>query len=124
MVIDSLQEVSGSVANTVDMWPLAIAKIALFALVLIALPLLAIWVTRKHNGQMELRGLALPKGSVRSMLALMIVGSYLIVLVLGSGTAALENHYTEILGALSGIAGAVVGFYFGSRGSGKSPDTK
>ena len=33
------------------------------------------------------------------MLALMIVGSYLIVLVLGSGTPALDEHYTEVLAA-------------------------
>lgn len=96
---------------------LLIALGALFILVLVGLPLITLCVM-KNRQDVALRGLALPKGSVRSMLALMILGSYMIVIVLGSGTPKIANHFTEILSAQSGIAGAVVGFYFGSRGSG------
>ena len=51
------------------------------------------------------------------MLALMIIGSYLVFLSFGSASGSMEEHFNEILGALSGIAGAVVGFYFGSKGA-------
>ncbi len=97
----------------------------LFVVVLIILPMLAIWITNGQNGSdIPLKGLALPQGSVRSMLALLIIGSFMIVAVIGGGVSALEDNFDEVLSALTGIAGAVVGFYFGSRGSRGSSEEK
>ena len=104
-----------------NFWILLVALGILFGVVLIGLPILATCVANRQNGSdIPLKGLALPKGSVRSMLALLIIGSFMIVAVIGGGISALEDNFNEVLSALTGIAGAVVGFYFGSRGSGGS----
>ena len=63
-----------------------------------------------------MKGLALPQGSVRSMLALIVVGSFVVFLVFGQST----EKFTEVVAALTGIAGTIIGFYFGSGGSGAS----
>ena len=98
--------------------PLLTAEAILLSLVLIALPLYAIW-KGKADG-VELKGLALPQGSVRSMLALTIVGSFVVFLIFGGAALPNGSRFTEIVAALTGIAGTVVGFYFGSGGSGSS----
>ena len=93
--------------------------VALFAVVLLVLPILALCIARKKPDKVTLKGLGLPEGSVRSMLALLIVGTYMIVALLGAaykGEAELAN-LGEVLSALAGVAGAVIGFYFGTRGS-------
>ena len=100
--------------------PLILAESILLVIVLIALPIYAICRAREHKN-VELKGLALPQGSVRSMLALTIVGSFVVFLVFGGIFASKDGNFTEIVAALTGIAGTVVGFYFGSGGSGKSP---
>lgn len=51
--------------------------------------------------------LGLPRGSVRAILAIMIVGSTVIGFTIG----------TAVDQALVGIAGAVVGYYFAARGA-------
>ena len=95
------------------------AGIGLFVLVLCVLPALAVYIFRKKPEKLRLKGLGLPEGSVRSMLALLIVGSYMIVALIGAGYKGTEElkHLGEVLSALAGVAGAVIGFYFGSRGS-------
>ena len=93
--------------------PLIVAEGILLLLVFVGLPLLSIWTTRNRI-ELPLKGLGLPQGSVRSMLALTVVGSFVIFLVFG-GTA---DHFTEIVAALTGVAGTIIGFYFGSGGSG------
>ena len=82
---------------------------------LVLLPLIVLWKTQNSK---KAKGLALPAGSVRSIVALTIVGSYMIVLVIGGGVPDLKAHFAEIVSALTWITGAVVGFYFGSGGSG------
>ena len=99
--------------------PLLIAEGVLLLLVLIALPIYAIWKA-KASTDVVLKGLALPQGSVRSMLALIVVGSFVIFLVFGGAALPTASRFTEIVAALTGIAGTVVGFYFGSGGSGTS----
>ena len=64
---------AGSTAMEIsDIWPLLIAEGGLLLLVLIALPIYAIWKA-KTSTNVVLKGLALPQGSVRSMLALTVV---------------------------------------------------
>ena len=98
-------------------WVLVVAESILLLITLVALPAYA--GCRARTKDLELRGLALPPGSVRSMLALTVVGSFVVFLIFG-GFALPENaRFTEIVAALTGIAGTIIGFYFGSGGSGK-----
>ena len=60
-----------------------------------------------------LKGLNLPKGSVRSMLALMVVGAFVIFLVLGHNVEKFDN----VISAFGTLTGAVIGFYFAHRGA-------
>ena len=108
-----------------ELIPLLVAESALLILVLIVLPICALCLAKKsesNGGMQNLKGLALPQGSVRSMLALMIVGSFVIFLVFGGHMATDKGKFSEIVAALTGIAGTVVGFYFGSGGSGKKSE--
>ena len=107
----------------------AVALVILLVLVLLVLPLVALkkWNdtsassggTPPTNGRPPLKGLSLPEGSVRSMLALLIVGSLLLTICLG--TESLGFAYDEAVSILGTLAGSVLGFYFGSRGSQASP---
>ena len=92
-------------------WPLFWAELALLAVVLLVLPALSLSIGR--TSPKELRGLGLPRGSVRSMLALVIVGSTVNFLLFGDALAG--SHFTEMLTALSTLSAAVIGFYFGGR---------
>ena len=107
---DTAQAAEGAAGNAA---PLMWAGSFLFAIVLIGLPLLAIWVGQKDK--MPLKGLGLPAGSVRSMLALMTVGAFVVVATFGQ--SALGSEYERVLTTLATLAGPVLGFYFGSRGA-------
>ncbi len=105
---------------TGDFLPLLFAESILLIITLVALPAYASWKARTHS-DVPLKGLALPQGSVRSMLALTIVGSFVVFLVFGARALPEgSTRFTEILAALTGIAGTVVGFYFGGNGSGRN----
>jgi len=106
-----------------DMHALLIAEGTLLFIVILLLPFCAVfWAKRADKSGIELKGLALPKGSVRSMLALVVVGSLVIFLVFGAAAMPekMESRFTEIVAALTGIAGTIIGFYFGSGGSGSA----
>ena len=64
---------------------------------------------------MKLRGLHLPNGSIRAMLAIAIVGSFLIYLADGGSNK-------EILVAFGTLSGAVTGFYFSGRSATLKPE--
>lgn len=104
-----------------DIWPLVIAESILLFITLVVLPLYAAYKTHVRQ-DLPLKGLALPQGSVRSMLALTVVGSFVVFLMFGGVSLPSGTRFTEIVAALTGIAGTIVGFYFGSGGSGKSAD--
>lgn len=89
----------------------------LFFIVLVVLPVIAACISCKKSADLKLKGLGLPEGSVRSMLALLIVGAYMAVALIGAGYKGQGElrHLGEVLSALAGVAGAVIGFYFGSR---------
>ena len=106
-----------------DIWPLVIAEGILLFITLVVLPLYAAWKAQARQ-DLPLKGLALPQGSVRSMLALTVVGSFVVFLVFGGVSVPPGTRFTEIVAALTGIAGTIVGFYFGSGGSGTTPDRK
>ena len=100
-----------------NIWPLLIAESVLLLIVLVALPVYAAF-KGNDEGDLSLKGLALPQGSVRSMLAITVVGSFVVFLVFGGIAFPENNHFTEIVAALTGVAGTIIGFYFGSKGSG------
>ena len=97
-----------------DCWsqPLVWAEIAYIAIVLLA----GFLCTRfRSNGaeSTKLKGMNLPEGTIRSMLALLIVGAFVIFLVLGSALA----NFDKVVSAFGTLAGAVLGFYFAHRGA-------
>lgn len=55
--------------------------------------------------------LGLPKGSVRALLAVLIVGGFIVFLLLGSNIVVFD----KILSAFATLTGSVIGFYFGHR---------
>ena len=74
----------------------------------------------KKNDSIDLpplKGLNLPEGSVRAMIAIAIIGSFLIILSIGPLVFKNSDHFNTILAAFGSLSGAVLGFYFGSRGS-------
>ena len=96
--------------------PLVMAEIFYIGLVLIGGMFISL---RKREKSAPLKGLNLPEGSVRSMLALIIVGTFVIFLVLGDDVA----HFQKIVSAFSTLTGAVLGFYFGNRATTTQPNT-
>ena len=87
-----------------------------------------------------LRAFNLPRGSIRGMLALLAVGSFVIVLTLGGetnettttnqdGSTTTVTHrvigpFEQVVTAFGTLTGAIIGFYFGGRSSGSNPDTR
>lgn len=63
--------------------------------------------------------LAIPKGSVRSMMGLLIVGEFVNFLLFGWKTFGTQDSATfnAVLAAFATLSGAVTGFYFGARSS-------
>ncbi len=71
-----------------------------------------------------LKGLLIPRGSVRAMLAFLIAGAFIIFVFMGEN-ALNDEHFESVLTAFGTLTGAVTGFYFGTRGSepdGEGPD--
>ena len=61
-----------------------------------------------------LKGLNLPHGSVRSMLALLVVG--FLVVTIAFGRNMFDDDFFRAVSILATLAAAVIGYYFGSRG--------
>ena len=92
---------------------LLVVELVLVVLVILILPLCSWYFDRKSTEETELRGLGLRRGSVRSMLALLVVGSTVNFLLFGA--KATTTNFSEIMAALSTLSGSVIGFYFGGR---------
>ena len=99
--------------------------VAISILVLGGLPLMAHCAGKD---QKERRGLGLPRGSIRGMLALWMVGSYLLFLVFAPALAATagfdEGVVQSVMTAFGPLVGAVLAFYFAGRSATPSPRKK
>ena len=109
----SVQADSAQNANSGTGDPLSLvwAGAVLLTIVLIGLPILATVVGQKREasedaGKIPLKGLGLPQGSVRSMLALMTVGTFVVVATFGQ--SALGSAYESVLTTLATLAGPVL----------------
>ncbi len=107
------------------------AQAILLILVLVVLPLLAASLTRRAlpilNGKasderyrLQIRGLGLPNGSLRGLMALLILGSAVNFFLFGQAVSG--EYFGEVLAALSTLSVAVVSFYFAGRAATKSPE--
>ena len=119
------QNSNGSRPGSALGWQTPLVKVHILWLLLVSvgLPLYARWAHRTGDDAIqvsELRGLNLPRGSVRSMLALLVVGSFIIVLVLGGPV--LEDNFEEIVTAFGTLSGSIIGFYFAHRGAAPLPN--
>ena len=113
------EEGTTSSVNTPDFGPEAvlIGIGVLFGLAFLAMGV-AWWPTWGWNDedcQKKLRGLALPSGTTRSILALLIVGGFVLFAFIGRGVVGDNEQYTAVFGAWVTLTGTVTGFYFGSR---------
>ena len=91
---------------------LALVEAIYLAIVLVGAPLYA-RMSAEGLPNDNRKALNLPDGSIRAMLALMIVGSFVIVLVLGQ--EAIGDDFDTVITAFGTLTGAVVGFYFGAQ---------
>lgn len=101
-------------ASNNEIYLLFITEIIYILLVLVGGPIYSCRIAKnKPDKAAELKGLNLPEGSVRSILALITVGSFIIFLVLGSNMPNFDN----VVSAFGTLTGAVIGFYFAHRGA-------
>lgn len=77
---------------------------------------------RSGDQQNDSRALNLPRGSIRAMLALAIVGSFVILLVFAPFLAVNASVLDKVIVAFGTLSGAVTGFYFGGRASSPRSD--
>ncbi len=103
---------------------LIIAEIVLLIIVLVFIPIYSCCVGKCQSDDKKapLKGLNMPEGSIRGMLALLSVGSFVLFLLLGPQTPGMEKYFDKVLASFGTLTGAIIGFYFGNRGSGKKPE--
>lgn len=99
--------------------PLVVVECLWLVLIGIGAPVYSSWVSKPSTDTSNLRGLNLPRGSIRGILALLIVGSFVNVLVLGGPI--LGNSFDIVVSAFGALTGSIIGFYFGSRNATPSP---
>ena len=100
-----------------------IAAASALAAVLLVMYLATMIRTRK---QKEMSApLGVPPGTVRALLAILIVGGFVVFLFFGS-EAVHGDTFDKVIAAFAALAGSATGFYFGSRASGtqEPPATK
>lgn len=86
--------------------------------VLLVLPLALII----KNKELHKEALSLPKGSVRSLLAISISAVFLCVVAIGP-LFINEEYFSIVVSSLSTILGTALGFYFGTKNQSESlPD--
>ena len=98
--------------------PLVIVQCLWMVLVTVGAALYSRSIGKKDGeviNESELRGLNLPRGSLRGILALATIGSFVNVMVLGAPV--LGNSFDSVLAAFGTLTGSIVGFYFGTRGA-------
>ena len=109
--------ISENAVESITWWhPLTVTELVLVILVFVAMPIYSWCVSKNAKNPTELpqrKGLNLPAGSVRSMIALLVVGSFVNFLIFGGSV--LATHFDKILAAFGTLSGSVIGFYFGNR---------
>ena len=97
---------------------LLIVEGGLLVVVLVLMPIYSVVVEKLRSGSSSSpKGLNLPEGSIRGMLALMSVGSFIVVLVMGPGVPEMKDYFDQVVTAFGTLTGAIIGFYFGNRGT-------
>lgn len=102
---------------TADLWksPLVVVEFVWLVLIGVGAPLYSWAVSKQDKDTSNLRGLNMPRGSIRGILALLVVGSFVNVLVLGHPS--LGKSFEAVVSAFGALTGSIIGFYFGSRTS-------
>lgn len=101
--------------NSAMKWFVWLEALWLFA-VLLGGPVYA--SLRSGDRQRDSRALNLPRGSIRALLALVIVGSFAILLVFSPFISGVDKPILDkVIVAFGTLTGAVTGFYFGGRAS-------
>lgn len=100
--------------------PLVIVECIWLFAVIVGLPTFSHFAgkSRKASSE-ELRGLNMPRGSIRGILSLVTVGSFVNVMVFGSDL--LGESFEATLAAFGALTGSIIGFYFGNRTAAPSP---
>jgi hypothetical protein len=94
------------------------------------------WKWNSNPGFNSLRGLALPSGSIRGLIAFMVIGGFLVFAFFGVNIFPTEitspdgtitkgydaSLFNTVLTAFGTLTGAVAGFYFGGRGAQPKPE--
>ena len=92
-----------------------ITQVFFLVFVLVAIPCwLVFFVGKEHTSH----PLNLPPGTVRSLLAMAVVGSFLITASIGPVFID-PDYFNMILSSLSALVGGVIGYYFGFKNSQK-----
>lgn len=94
-----------------------IAETILLILVLLVLPLHGRCSIQNASASNS-RGLGLPSGSIRGMIALLIIGS-MINFLLFIGPCLNEDRFDSVLDTFTTVSVAVIAFYFANRSSTK-----
>ena len=115
---------------SVSVWE-AMVLVAILLGFVLALLWLSSRVVRSLPGdkrdQIAIRGLGLPNGSVRALLALLIVAAFVVFAFVGDELVPDKETHGTVLTAFVAITGSVTGYYFGARtgqtlGTPPSPD--
>lgn len=118
-------EVPSQAAQPPDIDELMTAIYVLFGFVLIGMPLYSTAVRVWASGGTEPvgpRAFNLPNGSIRAMLGLLTVGTFVLVLAYGlSFSQGSSPFFGQVITAFATLAGSVTGFYFGGRSAAPAP---
>ena len=99
---------------------LILTELVWLAIVGVGFPIYAV---SKSGDIKELRGLNLPRGSIRAILALAITGAFVIFLVFVPFLKPPDPELVDkVLVAFGTLSGSVTGFYFGGRSATPKPE--
>lgn len=94
-----------------------IAETVLLVIVLLVLPLHG---RRGNQNASNSRGLGLPSGSIRGMIALLVIGS-MVNFLLFMGPCLGKDRFDSVLDTFTTVSVAVIAFYFANRSSTNPP---
>lgn len=101
-------------------------QLILLVVVFVVMPVLSMHMRKEMESDEEKkrdagrRAFNLPRGSIRAMLALFSIGSFVNVLALGPGTIP-DQYFDQVVTAFGTLSGTILGFYFGGRTANPPP---